>query len=151
MAGAVGTGVEGFSHVGVCVTDFSLSTAFYTQVLGFSELFTMAYERDELLATMETPGAFTSRMLHRGDLRIELLHWHDGDVATAERRPMRATGMTHLCFRVADVEAVLEAAAAFGGVGLPGTLTELDGGIRTAYLTDPDGTRIECISGMPIF
>ncbi len=57
--------------------------------------------------------------------------------------------MTHLCFRVDDATELLELAATAGGAGHPGTLSELAGGVRTLYLTDPDGVRIECISGSP--
>ena len=141
--------VLSFSHPGVCVSDLERSTRFYVDVLGFTELFTTAFTADELAATMERPGAFTSRMLRRDDLRLELLHWHDG-TATGDgtRGPMDRRGLTHLCFRVDDVTEHWEAARAAGGEAHPATLSEL-GPIRTVYLTDPDGVRIELISGMP--
>ena len=67
--------IQGFSHVGVCVSDLERSTRFYVEVLGFRELFTMQMG-DEVAATMEIPEArFESRMLLRDDVRVELLHW----------------------------------------------------------------------------
>lgn len=140
--------VLSFSHPGVCVADLELSTRFYTEVLGFAVLFSMDFTGDELAATMERSGAFTSRMLTRDDLRLELLHWHDGAAEGGERAPMTRRGMTHLCFRVDQVEDHWEAARAAGGQVHPETLSEM-GPVRTVYLTDPDGTRIELISGMP--
>lgn len=141
--------LQSFSHVGVCVSDLERSTRFYAEVLGFRELFTFEFDA-QLAATMETDEAFTSRMLGRGDVRVELLHWRDrapdGD---GRRRSMTALGMTHLAFRVDAVDDLFEAAVAFGGAAHPATRSTLDGGVEVVYLTDPDGTRIECMAGVP--
>ena len=141
--------LQSFSHVGVCVSVLERSTRFYCEVLGFSEQFSFEFT-DELVATMETDGGFTSRMLRRGDLRIELLHWKDrapdGD---GQRRAMTAMGMTHLAFRVEKVDDLYEAAKRYGGQVHPATYTALDGGVEVVYLTDPDGVRIECMAGVP--
>src|SRR3954464_5087499 len=93
-------GVQGFSHVGVCCSDLDRSTRFYIDVLGFSELFTMEWG-DELAATMERDGIrFESRMLRRGDVRLELLHWLEPEAGGARtRRPMTNVGLTPFCFR----------------------------------------------------
>jgi glyoxylase I family protein len=141
--------VLSFSHPGICVSDLERSTRFYVDVLGFAELFTMDFTADELAATMERPGAFSSRMLRRDDLRLELLHWHGGTVTgDGCRGPMDRRGLTHLCFRVDDVTELWDVARAAGGQVHPTTLTQM-GAVRTVYLTDPDGVRIELISGMP--
>jgi lactoylglutathione lyase len=145
-----------FSHIGVCVSDLERSTRFYAEVLGFRPVLTMDLG-PEVSATMEVEDcAFTSRMLGRGDVRVELLHWRsqeaDGD---GERRPMTRLGLTHLCLRVDDPEPVLQAAEAHGGRAHRHTTTELpglgvDGGpVRLVYLTDPDGVRIELMAGTP--
>ena len=148
--------IQGFSHVGVCCSDLERSTRFYTEVLGFSELFTMEMG-DEVAATMERDGIrFESRMLRRGDVRLELLHWltpeAEGD---RERRPMTNFGMTHLCFRVDDIEDLVDLAEKAGGTAHRHTLSELPGAgvggqsVKLLYLTDPDGVRIECMAGTP--
>jgi lactoylglutathione lyase len=145
-----------FSHVGVCVSDLERSTRFYTEVLGFRPVLTMDLG-SEVAATMEVENcAFTSRMLARGDVRVELLHWRSQEAeGDGERRPMTRLGLTHLCLRVDDVEPVLQAAEAHGGTAHRHTTTELpalgmDGGpVRLVYLTDPDGVRIELMSGTP--
>jgi glyoxylase I family protein len=138
-----------FSHIGVCVTDLEKSTRFYAEVLGFKELFTTSFD-DELSATMEAEGGFTSRMLIRGDVRIELLHWKDRTPAgDGVRRSMTAMGMTHLAFRVEAVDDLFALAREFGGTAYPETTTDLGGGVQVVYLTDPDGTRIECMAGVP--
>lgn len=142
--------VLSFSHPGICVADLEVSTRFYTELFGFTELFSLDFTDDELAPTMERSGAFTSRMLRRDDLLLELLHWHDGSAAgDGSRGPMNRRGLTHLCFRVDDAQELLDVAARAGGAGHPQTLSELEGGVRTLYLTDPDGVRVECISGSP--
>jgi glyoxylase I family protein len=141
--------LQSFSHVGICVSDLERSTRFYTEVLGFNVMFSVDFG-SELVATMETDGAFTSRMLTRGDLRVELLHWRDHEVSgDGERRAMTARGMTHLAFRVDAIDELYDLAAQHGGTAHPSTLTDLGGGVQVVYLTDPDGVRIECMAGVP--
>ena len=148
--------IQGFSHVGVCCSDLERSTRFYIDVLGFSELFTMEMG-DEVSATMERDGIrFESRMLRRGDVRLELLHWLEPEAGgDRERRPMTQFGMTHLCFRVDDIDDLVELAEKAGGAAHRHTLSELPGAgvggqsVKLLYLTDPDGVRIECMAGTP--
>ena len=151
-------GIEGFSHVGVCCSDLERSTAFYVEVLGFEPIFTMEFG-NELAATMEQANdrmRFESRMLRRGDVRLELLHWLEPSAdGSRERRPMTQFGMTHLCFRVEDVDDLAALAEQHGGTVHRHTLSELPGAgvggkaVKLMYLTDPDGVRIECMSGTP--
>jgi lactoylglutathione lyase len=138
-----------FSHLGICVSDLERSTRFYTQVLGFREIYTSDF-KDELVATMEVDSPFTTRILSRGDVRIELLHWHDrAPSGDGDRRAMTARGVTHLAFRVDAVDDLYELAAANGGAAHPSTRTALGDGVEVVYLTDPDGVRIECMAGVP--
>lgn len=147
--------LRSFSHLGICVSDLDVSTRFYIDVLGFRELFTFDFD-GILAATMERPGGFTSRMLARDDVRIELLRWHDGTAAgDGARRPMDRRGVTHLCFRVDEPDELFAIAERSGGAAWRHTLTSLDGmgtggeAVRTVYLTDPDGVRVECVAGSP--
>jgi glyoxylase I family protein len=151
-------GLLGFSHVGVCCSDLDRSTRFYADVLGFRELFTVELG-PEVAATMEIDGRFTSRMLARGDLRLELLHWIEPTAqGDGRRRPMDRLGMTHLCFRVDDVDELgaMAAAAASAGGAVHGETRSVQDGLGVAggpvkmmYLTDPDGVRVEVMSGTP--
>jgi glyoxylase I family protein len=141
--------LQSFSHLGLCVSDLEHSTRFYTEVLGFHVLFSVDFG-SELAATMEADGAFTSRMLARDDVRLELLHWHDREIeGDGERRAMTVRGVTHLAFRVEAVDDLFALASEHGGAAHPETLTDLGGGVRVVYLTDPDGVRIECMAGVP--
>jgi glyoxylase I family protein len=148
--------LRGFSHVGVCCSDLERSTRFYTEVLGFRVLFTMEMG-DEVAATMERNGIrFESRMLRRDDVRLELLHWLEPEAnGDRARRPMTTFGMTHLCFHVDDIDDLADVAEKAGGQVHRHTLSELPGAgvggqsVKLLYLTDPDGVRIECMSGAP--
>ena len=147
--------LQSWSHVGVCCSDLERSTRFYTEVLGFRVLFSVKMG-PEVAATMEQEGRFVSRVLARDELRLELLQWLDQPVTgDGSRRPMTALGLTHLAFRVDDVHELAEIAARAGGAAHPETLSTLPGGgeggrdAQLLYLTDPDGVRIELMSGVP--
>jgi lactoylglutathione lyase len=151
--------IGGFSHLGLCVRDLDVSTRFYVEALRFRQLYSMDFAADEVAATMERTGPFTSRMLIRGDLRLELLWWHDSerlavDWPAPERRAMTSPGFTHLSFRVDEIDDLSEAVVRCGGAVWPETLTVMGdaddpAAVRLLYLTDPDGNRIECMSGTP--
>ena len=147
--------IQGFSHIGICVTDLDRSTRFYVDVLGFSQLYAMDMTGGEVAATMEQAGSFRSAMLLRGDVRVELLQWLDvPTTGSGERKAMTELGFTHLSFRVDDIDELTEAVRAAGGEVHEQTLTVLgDPGDAAAtkllYLTDPDGTRIELMENVP--
>jgi lactoylglutathione lyase len=141
--------VLSWSHVGVCCSDLERSTAFYEQVLGFEQLFTMELA---VPATMEVEGTFMSRMLRREDMRLELLQWLSAEpTGDGARRSMLALGLTHLAFRVSSVEELYDVVERAGGTPWPATKSVLDGGVELVYVTDPDGVRIELMAGTPDF
>ena len=143
--------VLSWSHVGVCCSDLERSTAFYEQVLGFEQVFTMELG-DEVAATMEVEGRFLSRLLKRGDMRLELLQWLTVDpTGDGTRRSMLGLGLTHLAFRVSSVEELYDVVERAGGAAHRATRSSLPGGVELGYVTDPDGTRIELMAGTPDF
>ena len=147
--------VQSWSHVGVCCSDLERSTRFYTEVLGFHVMFTVELGA-EVAATMEVEGRFLSRMLARDELRLELLQWIEPS-ATGDgtRQPMTRLGLTHLAFRVDTIDELWEIAARAGGAAHPQTLSRMVGAgergrdAEMVYLTDPDGTRVELMAGVP--
>lgn len=146
--------IQGFSHIGIGVSDLERSVRFYCDVFGFAQLYALDFNDDEVAATMEQSGKFRSAMLIRDDVRIELLQWVDVPITgSGERKPMTELGFTHLSFRVEDVHELTDAVLAAGGAVHPQTLTYLgaEGSPQTGllYLTDPDGTRIEVMSNVP--
>lgn len=147
--------IQGFSHIGIGVTDLDRSIRFYTDVFGFTQLYRLDFANNEVAATMEQEGAFTSAMLLRDDIRIELLQWVDVPATgSGERKPMTELGFTHLSFRVEDLDGLTAAIVAAGGALVEETRTVLGDpadptSTRLIYLTDPDGTRIELMQNVP--
>ena len=145
--------ILGFSHIGIAVSDLDRSIRFYSEAFGFTELYRLDFNDDEVAATMEQEGAFRSAMLLREDVRIELLQWVDVPTSGGGKKPMTELGFTHLSFRVEHVDDLTEAVVAAGGQVHPQTLSHvgLEGPNRTGllYYTDPDGTRIEVMSNVP--
>ncbi len=133
------------SHVGVCVSDVERSTRFYCEALGFeaAEAFDVG---DEFGRLMELDSVqLHSQFLRRDGQAIELLAFSAPEPGgSKERRPMTQFGLTHLCFRVDDVEAVAAAVAEHGGTVHEHTRTTLaDGVLDFVYCSDPDGVRLE--------
>jgi catechol 2,3-dioxygenase-like lactoylglutathione lyase family enzyme len=138
---------KSFSHLGVCVSDLDRSLRFYTEALGFEESssFDVGPEFGRL---MEVDGVqLRSRFVRRDSTSIELLCFDQpGHVGPAERRPVNQLGLTHLSFKVDDVDATAAAVERCGGTVVPDTRTtfgEGDGLLDFVYCTDPDGTRVE--------
>jgi methylmalonyl-CoA epimerase len=84
-------------HIAIVVADLDASIAFYTQTLGFTEIFR------EIVADqgVETVG------LRAGESAIELLRPLDPDSPVARFRGDAAAKIHHTAYRVADVGAEL--------------------------------------------
>jgi lactoylglutathione lyase len=114
-------------HVGLRVTDLARSLAFYTAV---------GYE--VVGRVPETPiGQLTMLKLPDDEfVTVELVH--DGDPV------VRGTDVSHL---VVQVESMADMLDELAGQGIepvaPGQ--ENDDGLRTAFIADPDGRRIELV------
>lgn len=80
--------LTGIRHVGLTVSDLQASVDWYSDVLGFTELFHEA-----------APGR-TVAVLGCGDVVIGLVRFDDGGGAFSPRQ----LGLDHLCFRVRDLD-----------------------------------------------
>ena len=132
-----------FSHYGVCVSDLEASTRFYVEALGFTkaEDFTVGAEFAALMGLEDV--ALTSQFLEKDGVRLELLAFATpGAVGEATMRPINKLGLTHLSFRVEDVDAVAALVAEHGGTVHPETRTTM-GDLDFVYCSDPNGTRVE--------
>jgi catechol 2,3-dioxygenase-like lactoylglutathione lyase family enzyme len=132
-----------FSHYGICVSDMEASTRFYVEALGYTkaEDFTVGNEFAALMGLDEVTLA--SQFLEKDGARLELLAFAvPGTVGEAAMRPINKLGLTHLSFRVEDVDAVAALVEQHGGTVHPETRTTM-GTLDFVYCSDPDGTRVE--------
>ncbi|WP_049561905.1 VOC family protein [Nonomuraea sp. SBT364] len=118
-------------HLGLRVTDLERSLAFYT-ALGYAELGHVPETEFGSLTMLKLPGdPFVS---------LELVH----DPA----RPVKDIGaVNHLVVQVDDLDAAIAELAAKGVTAEPPA--DLGEGMRTCWLTDPDGYRIEVVQWPP--
>ena len=125
--------IVGLSHIDLTVTDVSVSRAFYTDVLGFTE-------RD-----VTTTSTFTGLVLGRDDLSFTIgLNWCEAADGSAFDE-MR-TGLDHLSFLVSsrqDLEAWEEALRDRGVVFTP--IVHVAAGDVLVF-RDPDNIQLEFFS-----
>jgi lactoylglutathione lyase len=136
--------VDAFSHFGICVSDLDRSLRFYRDGLGFEQAdsHSVSAEFGPLMEVDEPQ--LESRFIRRDGVSIELLWFaQPGYTGDGSRRPMNQLGLTHLCFRVDDVEATAARLVELGGAIVDGTRTTFSPTLDFVYCTDPDGVRIE--------
>jgi glyoxylase I family protein len=136
-----------FSHFGICVSDIDRSLRFYRDAFGFekAESHAIGSEFARLMDLEEV--AVTSQFIRKGATAIELLAFNEPrPIGDGRRRPVHQLGLTHLSFRVSDVDAVAATVVALGGTVVETSRTTIDFGgspLEFVYCTDPDGVRIE--------
>ncbi|MEO0529983.1 MAG: VOC family protein [Planctomycetota bacterium] len=127
-------------HVMINATDLKRSHAWYTQTLGF---------REEVRWTVDGLEGTTLSYLERDGFRIELVSSPESP-STAQLP--RATdfadhfaqrGITHLCFRVEDVDQTLKRLNERGTPIFSGPIDFPPLGVRVGFVQDPDGNVIE--------
>ena len=138
-----------WSHVGLCVADLERSLRFYCDGLGCERAERFELDGRQIPGLAEAlevpaPAVIVSQMVTHGRLKIELLGWASprADGQPSARR--NQLGLTHLAFRVRDVDATAARLVRHGGSLLPAT--RRSPGIDLVFLADPDGTRIELMA-----
>jgi catechol 2,3-dioxygenase-like lactoylglutathione lyase family enzyme len=136
-----------FSHFGICVSDLARSLRFYCEALGFERAESHSIG-SEFAQLMDLPDvSVTSQFIRKEGTAIELLAFSEpAPFGDRERRAVNQLGLTHLSFRVADVEAVAARVVQFGGTVVESSRTAIDFGgtaLTFVYCTDPDGVRVE--------
>jgi glyoxylase I family protein len=137
-----------FTHIGICVSDLERSIAFYRDVLGFTEVARRLNVTDAGSANLlDFPQMDVELVyLERDGIRIELLGYRVPEPqALDDRRPMNLVGLTHLAFRVSDLDDLCRRIELGGGTVLPSTTATFEQGNRGVMTLDPDGVRVELI------
>ncbi len=135
-------------HVGICVRDLEHSIRFYRDGLGFEAAGRLKFSDESTATLLGIPDAELHAVyLERDGLRIELLHYpKPGAIGSPEPRPMNRVGLTHLAVRVESLDDTIAKLTPLGATALEQTRVrndEFDADL--IYITDPDGTRIECV------
>jgi glyoxylase I family protein len=136
-----------FSHFGICVSDLERSLRFYCDALGFEKAESHEIGR-EFARLMDFPDVVvTSQFIRKGTTAIELLAFSEpAPFGDRVRRAVNQLGLTHLSFRVGDLDATAAKVLERGGTIVETSLTTIDFGetpLRFVYCTDPDGVRVE--------
>jgi catechol 2,3-dioxygenase-like lactoylglutathione lyase family enzyme len=136
-----------FSHFGICVSDLDQSLRFYCDALGFEKAESHEIGR-EFARLMDFPDvAVTSQFIRKGATAIELLAFSEpSPFGDRERRAVNQLGLTHLSFRVSELEATAAKLVELGGSIVETSRTTIEFGdtaLAFVYCTDPDGVRIE--------
>lgn len=139
--------IQRLTHLGICVTDLERSLRFYRDVLGCKEVGRMDLEGGPVDTLNGLEGvAVRTVYLERDGCRLELMDFRaPGWEGPQGPRPMNQPGLTHLSFRVADLDAACAQVEAAGGSLLPATRLDMPGPTRVVMALDPDGLRLELI------
>jgi catechol 2,3-dioxygenase-like lactoylglutathione lyase family enzyme len=139
--------LQRLTHVGVCVSDLDRALAFYRDLLGFAVEHELAVEgepTDTLLRLRDVK--LRAVYLWRDGVRLELLRFASPAAPPARARTLHETGLTHLSFRVADLDATLAALRSAGVRVLDETVIRFpEHGAAACFVTDPDGQLIELV------
>jgi methylmalonyl-CoA epimerase len=121
------------AHLGLAVESIEAAARFYREVLG------VAVRGPEL--------ADGARILHLdfGDSEVELLEPLDPDTPIGRFLARRGPGIHHVCYRVADLDAALQAAERAGYTLIDREPRRGAGGCRVAFLhpKSTDGILVE--------
>lgn len=137
-----------YDHTGFITPDVEASVKFWTEVMGF-EAQPIGARRQEWISTfMGVPGADVILVhLFGHGTHIEFIEFK-APVGETVRAAANQPNISHLCFRVTDVEAWRSKILAGGG-SLQGELVAITEGIakglRGLYMRDPHGLMIELV------
>ena len=127
-------------HAGVSVPDLDRSLQWYCAALGLTPGFRFE------VPPVGLRGVFA---LGDGGTGVELLEMTGASPGAPKADPPSANaihGFNHVCFHVADLDAVYDRVIANGAIAVWGPRESPEPGMRMAYVTDPDGNLIELVA-----
>jgi len=135
------------THIGICVSDMQRSLAFYRDLLGFRREHELHVEGEPSDTLLGLRGVNLDAVyLVRDGVRIELLRFASPPAPPHRARTMHEPGLTHLSFRVKDLDATLAALRAAGERVLEETIIRIPQVQAAAcFVVDPDGQLIELV------
>jgi len=135
------------THIGICVSNIERSMRYYRDLLGFEYEHELSVEGEPSDTLLRLRGVnLRAVYLVRDGVRIELLYFASPPAPAARTRPMNEHGLTHLSFRVADLDATLDALRTAGERVLEETVIRFPEFQSAAgMVVDPDGQLIELV------
>jgi len=135
------------THVGIGVSDLERSLRFYRDLLGFTWEHALDVEGEPTDTLLGLRGTrLRAEYLKRDGVRIELLCFASPPAPPRPERPLNQHGLTHLSFRVTDLDAVLDGLRAADERVLDETIIRFPEWQSAACLiVDPDGQIIELV------
>ena len=139
--------LQRLTHIGICVSDLERALRFYRDGLGFRFEHDLEVEGEPSDTLLRLRGVKLHAVyLTRDGVRIELLHFASPAAPAPRVRAMHEHGLTHLSFRVADLDATLAALRAGGERVLDETVIQIPAfGAAACFVADPDGQLIELV------
>ena len=135
------------THIGIGVSNLERSLRFYRDLLGFTWEHALDVEGEPSDTLLRLRGTkLHAEYLSRDGVRIELLHFASPPAPAPRARAMHERGLTHLSFRVADLDTTLAALRASGERVLEETVIRIPQVQAAAcFIVDPDGQLIELV------
>jgi lactoylglutathione lyase len=128
-------GLTSIAHLAIRARDIDTMVAFYTEKLGFAEMFRLNQDNGSLMLVY---------LRITDDQYLELFPNGTGDGPT----PPQGVGLNHLCLTAPDLDATV-AGLTERGVTLTRPLQLGRDGNRQAWIADPEGNRIELMEMSP--
>jgi catechol 2,3-dioxygenase-like lactoylglutathione lyase family enzyme len=135
------------THIGIGVSNLERSRRFYRDLLGFVPEHALDVEGEPTDTLLRLRGTkLHAEYLSRDGVRIELLHFASPAAPPRPERPMHQYGLTHLSFRVTDLDAVVDGLRTAGERVLDETIIRFPEWQSAAcFVVDPDGQLIELV------
>lgn len=134
-------------HAAISTPDLDRAVRFYTELLGFEEAWSFAWDSGSTDADALTGlqgSAARAAMLKLGESFLEIFEFSSPTPAPgAPQRPVCDHGITHVCLQVQDLHSEYERLAAAGMQFHSRPLTQESGYV--IYGRDPDGNVVELL------
>ncbi len=131
-------------HVGLTVTELGRSLAFYRDVVGLEVLSTVDVDSEGFRRLTANPEAtLRTSLLAAGSFQLQLVEYRSGGGARLEL-DHRHAGAPHLSFWVDGLGGLRDRLLGVG-VTVTSEIESVVPGIRSFYVSDPDGVPVEFI------
>lgn len=136
-------------HVGITVADLDRSVSFYRDVVGMDVQSLVEVDSDGFRRLTGNPRArLRTALLASGQFQLQLVEYLEGG-GSALKPDHHLVGASHLSFWCSDVAALRRQFVAQNQVPVVSEIESVVPGIKSFYVTDPDGIPVEFIERPP--